>query len=371
MKRVLTWTFPGFVFGAVFAGSVFGYTCPNGNSYVTTCTAVNQPCIRTVSGAGCCLPGTCSSSLACVLPGGNPPNACNDNNICTNDLCATVNGSDPLTQWNPMCTYTNADGTMCEADGTKCTSDVCQNGTCVQGAPKVCTTTQCRVPACDPLTGNCVSSPVPNPAMQACDDGNDCTAGEVCYDGLCQNGAPQSGAVCANGQQCHTGICSGTTCPSASRSNNAAGTPCDRDADPCTLDACNGSGSCTATGNTLNCEDGKYCSEDACATGVGCVRTYRQANLTCYEGLWCNPGHCNGVDADCHDRALKPLGAQCDTNACTDATCQLVNGVETCVINGCVAGATCNNGCGVGAACGDNSTATDPTMPCLCTTQPH
>jgi hypothetical protein len=67
--------------------------------------------------------------------------------------------------------------------------------------------------------------------------------------------------------------CSGTAgqqCPSDAFAG--ATTPCDLDANVCTLDQCNGSGSCTAAG-ALDCEDGNVCTQDACDPETGCVST--------------------------------------------------------------------------------------------------
>ncbi|MDD1738253.1 MAG: hypothetical protein LUQ02_01580, partial [Methanothrix sp.] len=75
----------------------------------------------------------------------------------------------------------------------------------------------CTDDRCDPATGKCVY--VNNAAP--CDDGNACTTGDACGDGLCQGGAQRS---CDDGNACTDDSCDPAT-GECVYVNNAA--PCD------------------------------------------------------------------------------------------------------------------------------------------------
>jgi hypothetical protein len=64
--------------------------------------------------------------------------------------------------------------------------------------------------------------------------------------------------------------CTGTAgqqCPGDTKA--AAATPCNEDADVCTVDACDGGGNCVF-GEALDCEDGNSCTQDSCDAQDGC-----------------------------------------------------------------------------------------------------
>ena len=113
-----------------------------------------------------CVGGTCQPGI---------PVVCDDNNACTTDTCIPAQG----------CVYTNLPtGSPCDDADACTTGDVCVGGTC-QGAPVVCPAPdQCHVAGgCDPMTGACTNPPAPNGT--ACSDGNPCTVGDVCENGVC------------------------------------------------------------------------------------------------------------------------------------------------------------------------------------------
>jgi hypothetical protein len=100
---------------------------------------------------------------------------CDDGNPCTDD------SFDPAT--GECVSLPNA--APCD-DLDACTlTDICQAGACVGTNPVVCKPSdQCHQSACDTGNGQCLESPVANGT--ACNDGNECTSGEVCQDGVCQ-----------------------------------------------------------------------------------------------------------------------------------------------------------------------------------------
>jgi hypothetical protein len=125
------------------------------------------------------------------------PASCDDTNDCTIDSC------DPNTF---QCVHTwVADGTSCE-DGNACSiNDVCQGGLCYSGPYRSCAAIdQCHIAGvCTPKTGKCSN---PNsPAGTPCDDGNTCTVGDQCLEGVCAGAV----RVCPGQNVCDeaTGVC--------------------------------------------------------------------------------------------------------------------------------------------------------------------
>jgi len=94
------------------------------------------------------------------------------------------------------------DGTACD-DGSACTqTDSCQSGTCTGSNPVTCTAQdQCHdAGACNPVTGACSN---PNSADgKACDDGSACTTSDTCQSGACVGGAPPAEACGGGDEDC-------------------------------------------------------------------------------------------------------------------------------------------------------------------------
>jgi hypothetical protein len=88
-------------------------------------------------------------------------------------------------------------GTPCPDDGDLCTQDVCDGaGACAH--PPVTCGGDCRLSACDPATGTCLGPPAPAGAPCA-DDGDGCTMDACDGAGTCVHGPVRSflGAACA------------------------------------------------------------------------------------------------------------------------------------------------------------------------------
>ena len=115
---------------------------------------------------------------------------CEDNNVCTADTCD---------ENNDVCGHTPAPG-FC-TDNDYCTEiDVCADGKCVSGAPRVCEDDNvCTENTCQPAVG-CVYPP----KSGSCTDNNHCTDGDTCVDGKCMPGGP---LVCNDGIDCTQDIC--------------------------------------------------------------------------------------------------------------------------------------------------------------------
>ncbi len=228
-------------------------------------------------GAACTAQGTCAATpaqgLVCGtcqqcdgqgtcggIVGSDPHDSCNDNLACTDDVCQGANNCQYPLQANRcliggVCYSANdnnpnnecqscqptvstsawspkANNSACTADLLGCTRDVCQSGQCTH--PHDPASNQCLI------AGACYANQAPNPT-------NDC-------------------------QYCNVG----TGDVPLAWSNRASGTACASDGEPCTQDACNGSGACThaALEDWSSCDDG----------------------LATTLGDWCNGGRCSGFN---------------------------------------------------------------------------
>ena len=237
-----------------------------------------------------------------------------------------------------------AAGYCCSNDADCDDGDACNgvescdlsSGTCVPGTAVDCTDQNpCTDDLCDPATGACS-----NPEAAAgtvCDDGNACTTGDTCSDGVCVGAA----LSCDDGNPCTDDSCDPAT-GCVSTPNTA---PCD-DRNACTTaDTCSG-GHCGG-GPAPNCDDGNACTDDVCNAATGCVNSPYAARCddgnACTRTDTCQAGTCTGTNPvtcpaqdQCHDAGTcdpttgtcsnpaKPNGTACDDgSACTRSdTCQ-------------------------------------------------
>ena len=131
-------------------------------------------------------------SLVIQVGGCKDAAGCNDNNVCTNDVCDAATGK---------CTHIG-NSVPCD-DGTACTTgEACAGGLCKPGIAKKCDDLNpCTNDACDLATG-CTATA--NTAV--CDDGNACTDKDACAAGKCVPGATK---VCDD-----KNLCTGDACDS-------------------------------------------------------------------------------------------------------------------------------------------------------------
>ena len=241
---------------------------------------------------------TCSTDCAALEVSSCQQWVCND-------------GSHPGTKGECV-QVAQADGTACD-DGNLCTvGDACRSGACSPGSAKDCAAagSACTIGYCDVETGSCATRPAPNGA--SCDDGDACTVGDKCSDGVCTTGGPKD---------------------------------CSAFDSACTVGVCGDDGECTAS----PFEDGTACDDgDACTSGDACERGF------CFGGppkdcsgltSACVVGVCDRADGEC-TTAPAANGKSCDDgNLCTVGD-QCVGGVcqgapKSCSTNPCIAG-TCN-----------------------------
>ena len=219
--------------------------------------------------------------------------------ICQSAICDPVTGA---------CGVEPAHGGYLCDDGDACTvGDSCEDGICAPGAPANCSDgNPCTDDSCDPLAG-CQHGA--NEAL--CTDGNECTEGDHCVAAECLF---DSLLQCDDGNPCTDDGCHPATgCSSAF---NAA--PCD-DGDFCTIgDQCS-EGECVG-GMSMACNDGNPCTDDACEEGVGC--TFTPNDAPCSDGDACTLGDLCGDGKCLFDELLF-----CDDeNSCTDDTCDPATG---------------------------------------------
>lgn len=252
-----------------------GMPCDDGNP----CT-VNTYCVPPGNGSLCqgqyltcedgnpCTSNLCQEQGQCVVV----PMQCNDFNPCTYDECRIAQGgcqNSPREDGsacndNSACTLTDA----CQAgnctgiqldcdDGNPCTQDYCDGVGC--GHYTSCSGADneaCTSDACDPQTGQCLFTPLPNGTL--CFDSDPCTANGMCNMGICQ-GTP---VTCNDGNSCTDDSCM-FGCQNVSRPD---GSQCN-DGIACTqFDQCT-AGECY--GQPINCPDGDPCTIDSCEPQTG------------------------------------------------------------------------------------------------------
>ncbi len=256
-----------------------------------------------------------------------------------------------------------ADGTPCD-DGDACTlDDQCSDGLCVPHGQETCDDDDpCTDDTCDPHSG-CEHTPNTAP----CNDGEVCTVGDVCTQGVCV-GTPTSECwsgpcceahdapgcddtaiaqcVCAQAPGCcalgnawtqdcvdliataQCGACTAPTCPDGTCQPSEDCASCPSDCGFCP--GC-GDGTCGPEEDCLSCAvDCGSCGQGVCGDGV------------------CSDGEsCQSCEADC--------GA-CSGATCGDGTCDLSESCQSCEAD---CGA-CPAGCGDGVCTSDEGCETCP-----------
>ncbi len=237
-------------------------------------------------------------------------------------------------------------------DGNSCsTGDYCQDGICVYenliecDDGNVCTEDSCTA------GGDCLSQAIDG----ECDDGDPCSGADYCQDGICQPGPEPTD--CDDGNSCTDDFCQ----PGVGCAHEPSTGQCD-DGNLCTENDMCEDGACV--GQAKQCADGNPCTSDSCDPQAGCVpdplvgSPCDDENL-CTVNDTCQPGgDCQGVDVDCDD------GNPCTTEACSDggAGCifTLLDGMacddgsactdqDVCVAGQCV---------GIGKVCDDANSCT-------------
>ncbi len=188
-------------------------------------------------------------------------------------------------------------------------------------APSSCFGTVCRPPnqcevsvSCDVRARAC--RPTLKPAGTPCDDANPNTVGDACSDGACI-GRDRCAGVSCPGDMCHTGSCDPST-GSCRLSNLPDGTSCDDGnastrQDVCSAGACRGTDPCAG----VQCPS-ETCRTGSCDPQLGaCVMNPVADGAPCDDqdasssNDMCRSGVCSGTRTGCNETnyALNPQGA--------------------------------------------------------------
>ena len=237
------------------------------------CDDQNQCSVGDQCSKGWCMPG--------------PPLPCDDDNLCTTDICTPEAGCTTINNVLP-----------CD-DGNPCTiQDACQAGACQGGPALNCDDSNpCTDDSCDVDSG-CIH--VNNSA--GCEDGNACTTGDTCVAGAC---VPGLGVLeCADENPCTDDGCNPDVgCIFVNNSDGCTDGNACTDGDLCDKGAC-------VPGPALDCpDDGNTCTTHACEPESGCVTTpvaeccgngIKEGGEECDDGNQVNGDDCS---SNCQDAA--------------------------------------------------------------------
>ncbi|MBM4395017.1 MAG: hypothetical protein FJ087_04945, partial [Deltaproteobacteria bacterium] len=296
--------------------------------------------------------------------------SCDDRESCTRDDCLPADGG------GYECRFAPLTGPLCDDEDACTLGDACTDGACVPGgeAPDCDDGNACTADWCVAATG-CMHAAAPGP----CDDADPCTAGDHCAAGACVGsevpGCCREDAQCDDADPCTVDSCAKATGDCVHDAPLANGTPCDADADPCTVgDACL-AGACLP-GPAADCSAAAdACNDAACvadrAGGYACVPVPVSAGRLCDDGRWCTTadacdgdGTCEGgPEADCSGLNGPCVTGWCDEDADRCAAAPKTDGTPCPDADGCTPGDWCLGGAcqkgtpadcsGVADACND------------------
>ncbi len=287
---------------------------------------INQP----KAGATCDDGDTCTSADACDDSGGCQGKKldCDDKIACTKDSCAPGSGcvhspdsaqcddGNPCTQGSCSksgCKSAEKSGQACD-DGDACTvGDACVGPKCIGKPGPTCPSAgPCKATACDPQTGKCVASPMPDGID--CDDGSVCTKSDTCKAGLCGDGKPP----CDDGEPCTKDTCDPANGCVHQVSKSG---PCD-DGDPCTKGDTCVSGKCKP-GPASACDDKNPCTQDTCDAKGACTHPPVLGGKPCEDDKkMCQGGKCAAVVAPKGMAWVAAATFQMGCNAKVDNKCK-------------------------------------------------
>jgi hypothetical protein len=349
-----------------------------GGDYINLCDDANECTTDSCDGETGCSHGVldggeCKDGDACTVGDHceageclGAPVLCDDSDPCTDDACDGFGGcqfeenSASCDDGDPCTVADQCDGGSCEGVTVPCDcqedvdcetledGDLC-NGTLycdlsewpyacrvVEESVVVCSEPEgpdapCLEALCEPITGECDFVAAHNEV--ACDDGDACTIGEHCGEGLCGGGVASN---CADDNPCTDDSCDGML--GCVYTNNSAS--CE-DGSLCTLNDLCGEGICQP-GEATVCDDGNSCTDDSCLPESGC--TFSDNEALCDDGNACSLGDvCE--DGTC---SYKEWLVCADDNVCTSDSCDPQGG---CLFN--LNSAPCDDGdvCSTGDHC--------------------
>jgi hypothetical protein len=273
----------------------------------------------------------CDSGEICTQDGECADGWCQTKpTVCDDDNPCTADACNPQTG---ACKFDNLVG-PCTDDDPCTLLDVCQNGACVAGKPDSCDdANMCTEDTCVLAVG------CDHKEIEPCDDGLSCT-NDTCDPGL---GCVSSPVVCPGGGACVAASC--TEVDGGCITTPLDGEGCD-DGDSCTSnDSCVGD----ICQGVYSCDDGNPCTVDSCLA-AGCLNTPDVLGAPCEDGDECTSGDqcyngvCQGLMQSCADED------PCTMDSCSEGLCVHEN-VDECPVN------TCNPQ-NTGHSCNDNDKET-------------
>ncbi|MSQ84158.1 MAG: hypothetical protein EXR77_14965 [Myxococcales bacterium] len=305
-----------------------------------TCNLTKGCAHTNADGVGCDDENPCTIGEVCASGscGAGKPKVCSVDQACTVAACDLTSGK---------CGFSAADDGLACDDGSLCSqSDNCSGGKC-KGVNLNCDDSNiCTNDGCDPKSG-CKQLP----ASLACSDGNACTDGDGCKNGKCV-GLAKTATACDDANPCTSDACDlALGCTHAANE-----LPCD-DGDLCTAkDLCK-NGKCLAGAQVCSCQKDSDCA--AKEDGDLCNGTLFCKLITTGKVCAINPTtvvECpSGADTACAKNNCKPADGICelapvpDGQAC-DADNSLCTAKDACIKGKCIVGAPLN--------CGDGNTCT-------------
>ncbi len=249
--------------------------CDDNNPCTTDSCDASMGCkYKALTAVPCDDNDTCTKSDVCKFGQcAGKGKSCSDDNPCTDDGCDASGAC------------ANLPNSKACSDGKPCTiADACKNGSC-SGLPKGCEDgSPCTFDSCDPVTGSCVASLPDSPTP--CDDGNACTAGDLCSGYVCQSGTAQT---CDDGNDCTVDTCdvaTGTCSNLPATDGDACG-----QANLCLVEPKCQTGVCA--GALKVCDDNNPCTQDLCDALSGqCIQANVSDGTKCGDGLTCQSGVC-------------------------------------------------------------------------------
>ena len=354
-------------------------SCDDSNACTADrCDTATGRCLNTPLAAGqsCSDNNACNGAETCngqgVCSPGTAP-TCDDQNPCTTDSCSASGGCGSVAgNEAAACTIAGAAGSCrsgvctpvvvnCD-DGNPCTSDTANaSGGCTH-APANEGGSCADANACNGAEVCRAGVCAPAPAL-SCDDANPCTVDRCDGTAGCVHTPQAAGFVCAPATQCGgASTCVGTVCTAGPSGS------CD-DNNPCTADSCGSNGACLhAPLDGTSCNDGNACNGSemcragACAAGSPVVCT---ASDQCHDVGTCDPGTGVCSNPSKADGAICNDGNACtNTDVCRSGTCsgtaKACNATDQCHTAGVCdpATGTCSNPVAVGQTCNDGNMCT-------------
>ena len=250
---------------------------------------------------------------------------------------------------------TLAEGAPCD-DGNACTSDdQCSAGVCVGGVNTVCDDlSACQEASCDPALGCVYNEREDGAACEApCFESASCQAGSCVADESSAILCPEPEAPCIDALGCDpaTGACT--------LSDYApAATPCNLDENLCTLEACDGAGTCIDLETNADCSDENLdnpCWTWTCTPKTGCVQTSFLEGNSCDDNNPCSSNDTCTLNEFNQETCIGTPIPIDDGNPCTDDAC--VDGV---ISHAPIDGAVCESECGPGLCEASECVSSEP-----------